>query len=43
MDFDWIVYWVSSSRLSSFVHHVVRDVNLDGQEKLFVLTTSVGL
>ena len=34
-----IVYWASSSRLSSFVHHVVRDVKLDAQEKLFVLTT----
>ena len=29
-----IVYWASSSRLSSFVHHVVRDVKLDAQEKL---------
>ena len=34
-----IVYWPSSSRLRSFVHHVVEDVNLDAQEKLFVLTT----
>ena len=34
-----IVYWASTSRLSSFVHHVVRDVKLDAQEKLFVLTT----
>ena len=43
-----IVYWASfsrlsslasSSRLSSFVHHVVRDVKFDAQEKLFVLTT----
>ena len=33
------VYWASSSRLSSFVHHVVRDVKFDAQEKLFVLTT----
>ena len=50
MDFDWncllgkfqpsqLVYWASSSRLSSFVHHVVRDVKFDAQEKLFVLTT----
>ena len=39
MDFDWIVYWASSSRLSSFVYHVVGDVKLDPQEKLFVLTT----
>ena len=37
-----IVYWASSSRLSSFVHHVVRDVKLDAQEKLFVLTTFYG-
>ena len=34
-----IVYWASFSRLRSFVHHVVRDVKLDAQEKLFVLTT----
>ena len=34
-----IVYWASSSRLSMFVHHVVRDLKLDAQEKLFVLTT----
>ena len=34
-----IVYWASTSRLSSFVHHVVRDVKLDAHEKLFVLTT----
>ena len=34
-----IVYWTSSSRFSSFVHHVVRDVRLDAKEKLFVLTT----
>ena len=34
-----IVYWASSSRLSSFVHHVVRDVKLDVQEILFLLTT----
>ena len=33
------LYWISSSRLSSFVHHVVKDVTLDAQEKLFVLTT----
>ena len=33
-----IVYWLSSSRLSSFVQHVVGDVNLDAQEKLFVIT-----
>ena len=50
MDFDWscllgkfqpfqlVCYWASSSRLSSFVHHVVRDVKFDAQEKLFVLT-----
>ena len=29
----------SCSRLRSFVHHVMRDVKLDAQEKLFVLTT----
>ena len=34
-----IVYWASSSHLNSFVHHVVRDVKWDVQEKLFVLTT----
>ena len=34
-----IVYWASTSRLSSFVHHVVRDIKLDAQEKLFVLAT----
>ena len=34
-----IVYWESSSYLSSFVHYVVGDVKLDAQEKLFVLTT----
>ena len=33
-----IVYWASSSRLSSFVHNVVRYVKLGAQEKLFVLT-----
>ena len=33
-----IVYWASSSRLSSFVHHVVVDVKLGPLEKLFVLT-----
>ena len=51
MDFDWncllgkfqppqlVWYWAISSRLGSFVHHVVRDVKFDAQEKLFVLTT----
>ena len=34
MDFDWNCYSASTSRLSSFVHHVVRDVKLDAQEKL---------
>ena len=33
-----IVYWASSSRLSLFVHNVVRYVKLGAQEKLFVLT-----
>ena len=40
-----IIYWASSSRLSSFVVrdvklycHIVRDVKLDAQGKLFVLT-----
>ena len=42
MDFDWIVYWASSNRLSSFVHHVVVDVKLGPQEKLFVLTIFSG-
>ena len=51
MDFDWkcllgkfqpsqlVWYWASSSRLSSFVHHVVRDVKFDAQGKRFLLTT----
>ena len=51
MDFDWnyllgkfqpsqlVWYWASSSRLSSFVHHVVTDVKFDAQGELFVLTT----
>ena len=34
-----IVYWVSSSRLRSFVHQVLGDVKLGAQEQLFVLTT----
>ena len=38
-DLIGIVYSASSSCLSSFVHHVVRDVKLDAQEKLSVLTT----
>ena len=29
----------SCSRLRSFIHHVVRDVKLDAQEKQFVLMT----
>ena len=33
------LYMANSSRLNSFVHHVVVDVKLDAQEKLFVLTT----
>ena len=37
--FIGIVYWASSSRLSSFVHLVVGDAKLDAQEKLFVLMT----
>ena len=37
-----IVYWASSGRLSSFVHHVVVNVKLDPQEKLFVLTIFSG-
>ena len=37
-----IVCWASSSRLSSFVHHVVVDVKLGPQEKLFVLTIFSG-
>ena len=39
MDLIGIVYWASSSRLRSFVHYIVRDIKLDAQEKLFVLTT----
>ena len=35
-------YWVSSSRLISFVHHVLRDAKLDAQEKVLVLTTFCG-
>ena len=38
MDFDWNCL-LGKNRLSSFVHYVVRDVKLDAQEKLFVLTT----
>ena len=34
--------WASYSRLSSLAHHVVRDVKLDAQEKLFVLATFSG-
>ena len=34
-----IVYWASSSRLRLAVHHVVRDIKLYAQEKLFVLMT----
>ena len=37
-----IVYWASCSSLSSFVHHVVVDVKLGPQEKLFVLTIFSG-
>ena len=33
------VYWGSSSRLSSFVHHLVEDVKVDAEGELFVLTT----
>ena len=33
MDFDW------KCLLELFVHHVVKDVKLDAQEKVFVLTT----
>ena len=36
------VYWADSNRLSSFVHHVVGDVKLDAQEKMFVPTTFSG-
>ena len=46
IDFDWnclLDYWASSSRLSLFDHHVVGNVKLDVQEKLFVLTTFSGL
>ena len=37
-----IVYWASSGRLSSFVHHVVVNVKLDPPEKLFLLTIFSG-
>ena len=40
--FIGIIYWTSSSRLSSFVHHVVGGVKLDAQKKLFVLMTFSG-
>ena len=51
MDFDWyclsgnfqpsqpVGQVPAASRLSSFVHHVVRYIKLDAQEKLFALTT----
>ena len=51
IDFDWSCllckfqlsqYWASSSRLISFVHHVVGDAKLDAQEKLFAITTFSG-
>ena len=52
IDFDWNcllgkfqppqIVRASSSRLRSFVHHVVGDVKLDAQEKLFTLTTFSG-
>ena len=32
----------SCSRFRSFLHHVIGDVKLDAQEKLFVLTTFSG-
>ena len=42
MDFDWNCLLKSSSRLRSFLHHVLGDVKLNAQEKLFVLTTFSG-
>ena len=35
-----ILYWSSSSRLRTFVDHILADIKLDAQEKLFVVTTS---
>ena len=41
MDFDWNCL-LGKFQPAHIVHHVVGDVNIDAQEKLFVLTTFSG-